>query len=116
MNSTLALRIAALFGFLAVALGAFGAHGLKATLDLHGTAAIWQTAALYHLVHSVVLLVLAQRQAPPRVSFLLFVAGVVIFSGSLYLLAVTNVKWLGAITPLGGLSLLGGWLCLAFRR
>ena len=116
MNSTLARRIAALSGFLAVALGAIGAHGLKATLDLHGTVAIWQTAALYHLVHSVVLLVLAQRDAPPRPSFLLFVAGIVIFSGSLYLLALTNVKWLGAITPLGGVSLLAGWLSLAFRR
>jgi uncharacterized membrane protein YgdD (TMEM256/DUF423 family) len=114
MNS--ALRLAAVFGFLAVALGAFGAHGLKATLELHGTAAIWQTAAQYHLVHAVVLLVLAQRSVPPRLSFILFVAGIVIFSGSLYLLAVTNVKWLGAITPLGGLSLLGGWLSLVFRR
>ena len=116
MNPTLALRLAALSGFLAVALGAFGAHGLKATLELHGTAAIWQTAALYHLVHSVVLLGLAQRAAPPRVSCVLFAAGIAIFSGSLYLLAVTDVKWLGAITPLGGLSLLAGWLCLAFRR
>jgi uncharacterized membrane protein YgdD (TMEM256/DUF423 family) len=116
MNSTLATRLAALFGFLAVALGAFGAHGLKATLELHGTAAIWQTAALYHLVHSAVLLVLAQRATPPRASFLLFAAGIIIFSGTLYLLAVTNVKWLGAITPLGGLSLLAGWLSLAWRR
>lgn len=116
MNSTLALRLAALFGFLAVALGAFGAHGLKSTLDLHGTVAVWQTAALYHLVHAVVLLVLAQREAPPRLSFLLVAAGIVIFSGSLYLLAVTNVKWLGAITPLGGLSLLAGWVSLGLRR
>ena len=116
MNPILALRLAALSGFLAVALGAFGAHGLKSTLELHGTGAIWQTAALYHLVHSVVLLVLAQRERPARLTFLLFTAGVLIFSGSLYVLAVSNVKWLGAITPLGGLSLLGGWLSLAFRR
>lgn len=116
MNSTLALRLAALFGFLAIALGAFGAHGLKATLELHGTLAIWQTAALYHLVHSVVLLVLAQRATTPRLSFLLFAAGIVVFSGTLYILAVTNVKWLGAITPLGGLSLLAGWASIAFRR
>ena len=112
MNSTLAARTAALFGFSAVALGAFGAHGLKATLESYGTAAIWQTAALYHLVHAVVLLVLAQRETPPRGSVLLFAGGIVIFSGSLYLLAVTNVKWLGAITPLGGVSLLAGWLSL----
>ena len=116
MNPTHALRTAAVFGFLAVALGAFGAHGLKATLEANATLAIWQTAALYHLVHSVVLLLLAQRDAPPRASILLFAAGIVVFSGSLYLLAVTNVKWLGAITPLGGVSLLAGWLSLAWRR
>ncbi len=116
MNPTLALRIAALCGFLAVALGAFGAHGLKTTLELHGTAAIWQTAALYHLVHSVVLLVLAHRESPARAAFILFAIGVLIFSGSLYLLAVTNAKWLGAITPLGGLSFLGGWLSLAWGK
>jgi uncharacterized membrane protein YgdD (TMEM256/DUF423 family) len=116
MNPTPALRIAAISGFLAVALGAFGAHGLKATLELHGTLAVWQTAALYHLVHSVVLLMLAQKDAPARTSFVLFTTGVIVFSGSLYLLAVTNVKWLGAITPLGGLCLLAGWICLAMRR
>src|SRR6185436_19533176 len=112
MNPTLTLLLAALAGFLAVALGAFGAHGLKATLDAHGTLAIWQTGALYHLVHAVVLLVLAQRSVIARVPFALFGIGIVIFSGSLYAMAVTNVKWLGAITPLGGLCLLGGWLAL----
>lgn len=110
------MRLSAIFGFLAVALGAFGAHGLKPTLESHGTTAIWQTAALYHLVHSVVLLVLAQREAVARLAFTLFVAGILIFSGSLYLLAVTGVKWLGAITPFGGLCLLAGWLSLAFTR
>jgi uncharacterized membrane protein YgdD (TMEM256/DUF423 family) len=112
MNSTTALRIAAVFGFLAVACGAFGAHGLKATFEANGTGEIWKTAALYHAVHAVVLLVLAQRSVVPRVSVLLFAAGIAIFSGSLYLLAITNVKWLGAITPLGGLALMGGWLSL----
>jgi uncharacterized membrane protein YgdD (TMEM256/DUF423 family) len=115
MNSTLALRLAALTGFLAVALGAFGAHGLKATLDQNGTLAIWQTGALYHLVHAVVLLVLALRPTVARWSFVLFATGILIFSGSLYVLAVTNIKVLGAITPIGGLCLLGGWLALAFR-
>jgi uncharacterized membrane protein YgdD (TMEM256/DUF423 family) len=109
MNSTTALRIAAVFGFLAVALGAFGAHGLKETLEKNGTVAIWQTAALYHLLHSVVLLVLAQRAVVPRVAFPFFCAGMLIFSGSLYVLAVTGVKWLGAITPFGGGFLLVGW-------
>lgn len=115
MNSTTALRLAAITGFLAVALGAFGAHGLKATLSAHGTLAIWQTGALYHLVHAVVLLALALRDSVARLPFALFGIGIVIFSGSLYLLAVTNVKWLGAITPLGGLCLLGGWLALAIK-
>lgn len=115
MNSTLALRLACLAGFLAVALGAFGAHGLKATLDHNGTLANWQTAALYHLVHAVVLLVLAQRPTVARLPFVLFGAGILIFSGSLYTLAVTNLKILGAITPIGGLCLLAGWLTLAIR-
>ena len=115
MNSTLAQRLAALAGFLAVALGACGAHGLKAVLEKNATLAVWQTAALYHLVHAVVLLVLAQKAAVARLPFALFGAGIVIFSGSLYTLAVTNVKWLGAITPLGGVCFLAGWLALAWK-
>ncbi len=115
MKSLTALRLAALAGFLAVALGAFGAHGLKATLLKNGTLAPWETAVLYHLAHAVVLLALAQRSLVPRLPFALFGAGIVIFSGSLYTLALTNVKWLGAITPLGGLCLLVGWLALAWK-
>jgi uncharacterized membrane protein YgdD (TMEM256/DUF423 family) len=65
-------------------------------------------------VHAVVLLVLATRNTVTRLPFLLFTAGIVIFSGSLYLLAVTNVKWLGAITPIGGVCLIAGWLTLVF--
>lgn len=109
MQSTTALRIAAVFGFLAVALGAFGAHGLKGTLVANGTVEIWQTAALYHLVHAVVLLVLAQRAVVPRWAFVFFCAGILVFSGSLYVLAVTGGRWLGAITPFGGGCLLVGW-------
>ena len=116
MNAKTATRIAAAFGFLAVALGAFGAHGLKDLLAGNGTAEIWKTASVYHLAHAVVLLLLANWQPLPRRAFSLFGAGIVVFSGSLYVLAVTNVKWLGAITPLGGLCLLAGWLALAFRR
>ena len=115
MSSSTAQRLAALAGFLAVALGAFGAHGLKAVLEKNGTLAVWQTAALYHLVHAVVLLVFAQKAAVARLPFALFSAGIVVFSGSLYALAVTNVKWLGAITPLGGVCLLAGWLTLAWK-
>lgn len=113
MNSTSAIRIAAIYGFAAVGLGAFGAHGLKATLEANGTTAIWQTATLYHLVHSVALLLVAFRDPVPTWAWRLFAAGMLIFSGTLYLLAITNIKWLGAITPIGGLALMGGWLSLA---
>ncbi len=116
MTSSLAFRISAVFGFFAVALGAFGAHGLKELFARYDTAAIWQTAALYHLVHSAVLLFAASREPFRQVAWSLFAAGILIFSGSLYLLAVTNLRWLGAITPVGGLCLLAGWLALAVRR
>ena len=111
-----AIRIAAVTGFLAVALGAFGAHGLKDMLERQGTLAVWHTAVLYHLTHAVVLLVLATRQGRQcSGAFGFFVTGIIVFSGSLYLLAVTNLKWLGAITPLGGACLLAGWLMLAIK-
>lgn len=115
MNSTTAFRIAAVFGLTAVGLGAFGAHGLKPVLENNATTAIWQTGALYHLVHSAVLLFVAGREPLNRWAWRLFALGMLIFSGTLYVLAVTNVKWLGAITPLGGLCLIGGWLALAIR-
>lgn len=109
-------RIAAIVGFFGVALGAFGAHGLKELLVRHHATDIWATATLYHLVHAAVLLMTASRVPFPRAAWALFLAGVIIFSGSLYVLAVTNLRWLGAVTPLGGLSLLGGWLSLVFDR
>jgi uncharacterized membrane protein YgdD (TMEM256/DUF423 family) len=114
VNSTSATRVAAIYGFAAVALGAFGAHGLKQVLEANGTTAIWQTGALYHLVHAAVLLFVSWRDPLPVWAWRLFAVGMLIFSGTLYVLAVTNAKWLGAITPLGGLCLLGGWLALAF--
>jgi uncharacterized membrane protein YgdD (TMEM256/DUF423 family) len=110
----MAIRLAALSGFLAVALGAFGAHGLKEVLARHDTAAIWETAVFYHFIHTVMLFLLAQRQPLQPGPWVSFLAGIVIFSGSLYLLAVTNARWLGAITPIGGVSFLVGWLWLAF--
>ena len=101
MTQSTAQRLAAFAGFTAVALGAFGAHGLKGILEANSTVSVWQTAALYHLVHAVVLLVLSSRPSPPRWSF--------------YLLALSNLKWLGAITPIGGGFFLAGWLVLAFK-
>jgi uncharacterized membrane protein YgdD (TMEM256/DUF423 family) len=107
-------RLAAALGFLAVALGAFGAHTLKGTLAANDTTEVWKTAVLYHFIHAIALLVLATLPATARAASGLFVAGIVIFSGSLYVLALTNIRWLGAITPLGGLCFLAGWLTLLF--
>ena len=107
-------RVAAAFCLLAVALGAFGAHALKATLEANATREIWNTAVLYHLAHAIALVVLALHPAPLRLASGLLTAGIVIFSGSLYILAVTNMKWLGAITPIGGFCFLAGWLWLIF--
>ncbi len=115
MTNTIAVRLAALLGFLAVTLGAFGAHALKDTLVRHDAVAIWEKAVFYHFIHAVMLFVLGQRRPVESGPWLSFLAGIVLFSGSLYLLALTNVRWLGAITPLGGVSFLVGWLLLALR-
>ncbi len=112
MTNATATRIAALTGFLAVGLGAFGAHGLKEILTQNGTAAIWEKAVFYHFIHAVMLFVLAGRKPIIIGAWWSFLAGIMIFSGSLYLLAVTNMKWLGAITPVGGAGLLVGWAWL----
>jgi len=112
MNWTL---VGAVSGLLAVGLGAFGAHGLRkvATAEALGW---WQTAAHYHLVHSVVL-VLVGVSAASRAGFdragWAFLMGMSIFSGTLYAMALGAPRWLGAITPIGGLGLLAGWLLLA---
>jgi len=112
MTDTLRTRIAAGAGFLAVALGAFGAHGLRDILAQNGTTAIWEKAVFYHFIHVVMLFVVAERKPFAAGVWWSFLAGIMIFSGSLYLLAVTNMKWLGAITPVGGTSLLVGWAWL----
>ena len=112
MSNPTALRTAASFGFLAVALGAFGAHGLKDLLNQNETALIWEKAVFYHFIHAVMLFVLAQQNPIRMGPWLSFLVGIVLFSGSLYLLAVTNIKVLGAITPFGGVSFIIGWLWL----
>ena len=106
------LRIAAGFCFLAVALGAFGAHALKATLESHGMLEVWNKAVLYHFLHALALVIFALNVAGNRLVYFLIVSGIILFSGSLYLMALTNVRWLGAITPLGGLCFLAGWAWL----
>ena len=112
MNRLTLLRMAAGFCFVAVALGAFGAHALKDTLQASGMLDAWNKAVLYHLVHAVALVALALHGAGNRASYFLFAAGILLFSGSLYTMALTNVLWLGAITPLGGLCFLSGWAWL----
>ncbi|MBA3650190.1 MAG: DUF423 domain-containing protein [Chthoniobacterales bacterium] len=110
--STLLFRLAAGLCFVAVGLGAFGAHSIKNTLQTNDMTEVWKTAVLYHFLHALALLLLATLPAASRAAAGLFIAGVVLFSGNLYLLALTNIKWLGAITPLGGLCFLAGWICL----
>lgn len=115
--SKIVLLSAAISGFLAVSFGAFGAHALKAQLG--ADMVIYQTAVQYHFYHSLALLAagLLLLLYPGTRSFQLsglgFLFGLVIFCGSLYLLAITQIRWLGAITPIGGLLFLFGWAALA---
>lgn len=116
-RSGLAARTAAVLAALAVILGALGAHALKDQLaTTQNGAENWRTAAHYHLVHAAVLLVLAWRRPVPRVAWWLIAAGIAGFSGTIYLLCLTPLRWLGPVTPLGGLCLIAGWLALAFHR
>lgn len=102
-----------------VALGAFGAHGLKPRLSAD-LLAIYETGVRYHLVHGLALFVAAwlageDQSRSARIAGVLFALGILLFSGSLYLLALTGVRSLGAITPLGGAAWLAGWLLIALR-
>lgn len=102
---------------LAVAAGAFGAHGLRGRLT-PDMLQVWETAARYHMYHALALIatgIIADRWPAPLLDKTgwLFLAGIVLFSGSLYALATTGITTLGAITPIGGLAFLLGWACLA---
>jgi uncharacterized membrane protein YgdD (TMEM256/DUF423 family) len=110
--SILLFRIAAILCFLAVALGAFGAHALRSMLESHGMLDVWNKAVLYHFIHAIALLVLALFGTTNRGAWWLLFAGIFLFSGSLYVMALTNLRWLGAITPLGGICFLAGWAWL----
>lgn len=110
------LMVAAIAGFTAVALGAFGAHGLKNTLSPQ-MMDVYQTGVLYHLVHAAVLLTLAAVLTQTYQPALLYaaycmMAGIILFSGSLYALAITGLSYLGIITPIGGLTWLAGWILI----
>ena len=106
-----------LSGFSAVAIGAFGAHALKARLDEHAIS-IYQTGVEYQFYHSLALLAVAilshfyPHSTALRISGYAFVFGLVLFSGSLYILSLTGIRWLGAVTPIGGLGFLVGWFAL----
>ena len=117
MERTFAM-IGAGMGFLAVAAGAFGAHALRARLTA-GDLEIFETAARYQMYHALALLGVAWAVTrwpggAAHTAGWLFLGGTVVFSGSLYLLVLTGQRWLGAVTPLGGLGLLAGWLALAW--
>lgn len=120
MPPRIALISAALAGFSGVALGAFGAHGLKSVLSAK-MMNVWQTAVQYHLVHSVALLALTvglmvlpnnETKIWLQRSALLMLAGLLLFSGSLYALALTDIRPLGMMTPIGGIGWLLAWGCL----
>ena len=115
MNSNTLLCISAIAGCLAVVLGAFGAHGLEKTLEANDRVATWDTAVFYHFIHAVMLWIVADRAKVHRGAWWCFFIGILIFSGTLYALSLTNIRWLGAITPIGGVSLIIGWVMLAIR-
>ena len=107
-------------GFLSVALGAFGAHAFKEFLNANNRLDTYETAVQYQMYHALALLltgVVAMHL--PKTDFswvaLCFLFGVVVFSGSLFLLCATGTRWLGAITPLGGLGFLAGWFLMAYK-
>jgi uncharacterized membrane protein YgdD (TMEM256/DUF423 family) len=118
------LFLSGLLGLMAVVLGAFGAHALKPLLLERGLLDAWHTGVLYHLVHAVAMMAVSLQLpadatgAPPPGTRLLraacgcWMAGIILFSGSLYLMAGLGLSHLGLITPLGGLVLLAGWICI----
>ena len=110
------LVIGAISGCLVVILGAFGAHGLKDILAEHGKS-IYEKAVLYHIFHTMAILVLGLiEKIQPEMELSLagwaFIFGIILFSGSLYVLAVTGFKWMGMITPIGGVMFIIGWVML----
>jgi uncharacterized membrane protein YgdD (TMEM256/DUF423 family) len=107
------IRVAAVLGFLAVALGAFGAHALRGKVT-DAQLGVWQTGVLYHALHAVVLLAIALYGRSTRIDIALpaaaFTLGVLLFSGSLYAMVLTGIGKLGIVTPFGGVAFLVGWV------
>ncbi len=119
MTGSFWIKLGAISGFLAVTMGAFGAHGLEKQLAATGRADNFETAARYQMYHALALLVLGllvsigKPSTAANVAGWSFFAGSLIFSVSLYILALTGERWLGAITPFGGVGMLVGWVALA---
>jgi uncharacterized membrane protein YgdD (TMEM256/DUF423 family) len=111
------LAVSGVLGALGVALGAFGAHGLRSRLAAEALAS-WGTAVQYHLLHALALLALAlfatATGRPVTAPAALFASGIVLFSGSIYALVLGGPRWLGPVTPLGGLALVAGWAAVAW--
>jgi uncharacterized membrane protein YgdD (TMEM256/DUF423 family) len=123
MSSRSIAALAGILGLTAVALGAFGAHGLEGMLagaaDAAERLSWWETGARYHLVHAVALLGVAWLRAQTTgrgatVAAGAFALGALVFSGTLYAMALGGPRWLGAVTPIGGLSLMAGWAAVAW--
>ncbi|AGA78482.1 DUF423 domain-containing protein [Echinicola vietnamensis] len=116
MNYISTIKLAAILGALTVAIGAFGAHGLADILEQYGRTDTFETAVKYQFYHVLAIFLVGLLQAKlPNAKILdtavyAFLTGIIIFSGSLYVLSTTGVTWLGAITPLGGLAFIGGWI------
>jgi uncharacterized membrane protein YgdD (TMEM256/DUF423 family) len=112
------IQLAGILGGLAVGIGAFGAHGLQPILETHSRVETFETAVKYHFYHAIAILAFAiwlniqpERKYLKRIIWSLFL-GIMIFSGSLYILSLTGIVWLGAITPIGGVAFIYGWMSL----
>ena len=119
MKDTFYIKLAAVLGALAVGIGAFGAHGLEPVLETYNRVDTFETAVKYHFYHTLaillvgILLAFGQSHKLLKASVWCFLIGILIFSGSLYILSVTNITWLGAVTPIGGVAFIAGWILLA---
>ena len=115
-SDRLALRLGALLGLFGVILGALAAHGpVRDFLDRSHHLDLWRTALLYQWLHALALLAVGQGRSARRGTVICWLAGVVLFSGSLYVLALSGVKILGAVTPFGGLAFIAAWFLFAFQ-
>ena len=108
-----AIKLTAIIGAFGIILGAFGSHGLQEVLEKNGNESVWKTAVFYHLIHAVLLVVITHNlRTFSKLTYLFCTIGVFLFCGSLYLLAIFELKWLGPITPIGGVSFILAWLTM----